>query len=68
MSWIKQMHDDSFRLTRDEFIKKHGERNVDIFDTNMMEKLENELSPAITTMESEYYTDDNKLIQGVKNK
>ena len=68
MSWIKEMHNDSFRLTRDEFIKKHGERNVDIFDINMMEKLENELSPSIRTMKSEFYTDDNKLIQGVKNK
>jgi hypothetical protein len=30
--WVLEMQEDAWELTRDEFIAKHGEHNVDVWD------------------------------------
>ena len=31
--WVLEMQEDAWELTREEFIAKHGEHNVDVWDT-----------------------------------
>lgn len=32
-NWLMEMEEDACEMTRKEFIKKHGEHNIDVFDT-----------------------------------
>ena len=42
--WVYEMQEDSWHLPREEWIEKHGELNVDIWDTEH-EKMKDEFSP-----------------------
>ena len=36
--WVLEMQEDAWDLTREEFVAKHGEYNVDVWDTENRNK------------------------------
>ena len=51
--WVLEMTEYAAESTREEFIKKYGTSNVDIWDTNKQEILEHELTPSIHDVQHE---------------
>ena len=43
-NWVLEMTEAAAELTREEFIKKYGEANADVWDNNKKEELEHELN------------------------
>ena len=53
-NWNYTMHEDAESMTRNEFIKKHGINQVDIWDTaERARKVEHELIPSIHDIRNE---------------
>jgi len=59
--WVLEMTEYAAESTREEFIKKYGEANVNIWDSNKQEKLEHELIPSIHDVQHEL-TKENKWL------
>ena len=36
--WVLEMQEDAWDLTREEFVAKHGEHNVDIWDQHQIDE------------------------------
>ena len=43
-NWVLEMTEAAAELTREQFIKKYGEANADVWDNNKQEVLEHELN------------------------
>ena len=52
-NWVLEMTEAAAELTREEFIKKYGESNVDIWDNAKREDLEHELIPSVSDVQKE---------------
>ena len=57
-NWVLDMEEYAQGHTREEFIKKYGEANVDIWDKNKAEELEHELIPSIHDVQQELNKED----------
>jgi len=66
-TWFLELTEDASDMTRDDFIKKHGISNVDVWDNqdddvkkiinnlDKATKIESEITPSIKTMEEELH-------------
>jgi hypothetical protein len=52
-TWFLEMTEYAAESTREEFIKKYGESNVDIWDNAKREDLEHELIPSVSDVQKE---------------
>lgn len=52
-NWVLEMTEYAAESTREEFIKKYGESNVDIWDNAKREDLEHELIPSVSDVQKE---------------
>ena len=59
-NWVLEMTEAAAELTREQFIKKYGEANADVWDNNKQEVLEHELIPSIDDVQDELNKKENK--------
>ena len=59
-NWVLEMTEAATELTREEFIKKYGEANADVWDSNKQEKLEHELIPSVSDVQKELNKQEDK--------
>jgi hypothetical protein len=59
-NWVLEMTEAAAELTREEFIKKYGEANADVWDSNKQEKLEHELIPSVSDVQKELNKQEDK--------
>ena len=52
-NWVLEMTEAAAELTREEFIKKYGEANADVWDNAKREDLEHELIPSVSDVQKE---------------
>jgi len=61
-NWVLEMTEAAAELTREEFIKKYGEANADVWDSNKQEKLEHELIPSVSDVQKELNKQEDKWL------
>ena len=59
-NWVLEMTEAAAELTREQFIKKYGEANADVWDNNKQKVLEHELIPSIDDVQHELNKKENK--------